>query len=190
MSGDLTVLWCRTGNGEKLTLPLSDRSALDPDIPYVPVLLEEHSVGHVTRLQAAKPVFHPEDLSRDGCGGFDGCERGQAYILYGTGDRDIQRECRAGDRVSRGQPCDAIGHINVQVADPVSPIPGASSRHGIADQGDPPGSQSAEHPNDLRPHMDTVIDNLQPSTEVLNEREYWPGRTMMHARHPIEGMGE
>jgi hypothetical protein len=171
-------------------LPLSDRSAVDPDIPHVPVLVEEDSVGHVTRLQAAKPVFHPEDLSRDDCGGFDRCERGQAYILYGTGDRDVQRECRAGDRVSGGQPCDTIGHINVQVADPVSPIPGASSRHGIADQGDPSGSQSAEHPNNLRPHMDTVIDDFQPSTEVLNEGKYRPGRTMMHARHPIEGVRE
>jgi hypothetical protein len=171
-------------------LPLSDRSAVNPDIPHSPVPVEEDGVGRVSRLQAAKPVLHSEDPSRDDCGRFDRCEGSQTYIFYSTGHRDVQRECRAGDRVSRGQPCDAIGHINVQVADPVSPIPGASSRHGIADQGDPPGSQSAEHPNDLRPHMDTVIDNLQPSTEVLNEREYWPGRTMMHARHPIEGMGE
>ena len=38
--------------------------------------------------------------------------------------------------------------------------------------------------------MDTVIDHLQPTIRVLNERKHRPGRTMMHPRHPIEGVSE
>ena len=39
-----------------------------------------------------------------------------------------------------GQPRNALGDINVQIADPVSAVAGASGRHRIGDQGDPSGS--------------------------------------------------
>ena len=53
-----------------------------------------------------------------------------------------------------------------------------------------PGASSAEHPNHLRPYVDTVIDHFQPTAGVRNEREHWPRRTMMYAGHPIEGVGQ
>ena len=91
---------------------------------------------------------------------------------------------------SSGEPRDAVGDLNVQVAEAVSPVTGACGCHRVADQSHPSGSQPAEHPNHLRSYVDTVIDHLQPNTGVLDEREHWPGRTMMHARHRVEGVSE
>ena len=73
-----------------LALPLPQRPPIDPHAVNLPVLIEKHSVGCVFRLQTTEPVCHSQDLSRDSRSGFDCCEGGQAYLLYGSGDRNVQ----------------------------------------------------------------------------------------------------
>ena len=65
-------------------LPLPYRSPIDPHSPHLPVLFEQHSVGHVSRLEATEPVVHAQDASRDGGGGLDCRDGGQAHVLYGA----------------------------------------------------------------------------------------------------------
>src|SRR6476659_2704440 len=59
-----------------LSLPLPRRPPINPDSAYLPVAVEEDRVGDISRLQAADPVLHSKNLSRDDGGGFDRRERG------------------------------------------------------------------------------------------------------------------
>ena len=81
---------------------------------------------------------------------------------------------RATSPVSR----DALGDVDVQIADAVSAAPAPAAAIASETRATRPGAESAEHPNHLGRTW-TVIDHLQPTTGVLNEREHWPGRTMM-----------
>jgi hypothetical protein len=73
-----------------LVFPLRQRVPIDPHAANLPVLIEKHSVGYVSRLQTTEPVCHSEDLSRDSRSGFDCRKRAQAYVLYSAGDRNVQ----------------------------------------------------------------------------------------------------
>src|SRR4029453_9457289 len=53
-----------------LVFPPPQRVPIDPHAANLPVLIEKHSVGCVSRLQTTKPVCHSEDLSRDRRSGF------------------------------------------------------------------------------------------------------------------------
>ena len=65
---------------------------IDPHPAHLPLLVEQHGVAHVSRLKATEPVINSQDLSRDGRGGLDCREWGEAHLLYGACDRDIQGE--------------------------------------------------------------------------------------------------
>ena len=54
--------WEAGTGGSALALP--SRPPIDPDAPYLPVPVEKDSVGHVSRLQAAEPVVHSQNLGR------------------------------------------------------------------------------------------------------------------------------
>jgi hypothetical protein len=80
----------RRGNRWKRILPLPDRPPINPHAPHLPVPVEEDGVGDASRLQAAEPVLHSQDLSRDARRGFDRRQGGQSHVLCSAGNRDIQ----------------------------------------------------------------------------------------------------
>src|SRR4029453_13043807 len=70
-----------------LVFPLPQRVPIDPHAANLPVLIEKHSVGYVSRLQTTEPVCHSEDLSRDSRSGLGCCKGTPAYVFYGSGGR-------------------------------------------------------------------------------------------------------
>ena len=85
-------------------------------------------VGHVSRLQAAEPVVHSQDLSRDDRGRFDRRERAQTHVLYGaraTAASQVRVEPSDFSPVSRATPS-ATSTSRLPIRYRPSPAPAAA----------------------------------------------------------------
>ena len=108
----------------------------------------------------------------------------------GVAQRGIHRERAAGERVAVGQAGDAAGHVDVEVAEAVSPVLGSGGADGVGDQGDPAGAlRQVGEAHGRRVQVVAVDDQLARHGGTPQAGAERSRLAVVHRRHGVAEVG-